>query len=266
MAKIGKTIKENIRENRITFAVYIVLRAFVITSLVISLLRGDLESAFVCVLSLLLFLVPSFLEKSLKIDLPSALEIVILLFIFAAEILGELNAYYVKVPYWDTMLHTVNGFLSAAVGFALIDILNRNEKFKFTLSPLYVAIVAFCFSMTIGVVWEFFEFAMDFFFGFDMQKDTVVNVLRSVTLDPTKTNTVISVDGINEVVINGSELGVGGYLDIGLYDTMADLFVNFIGAAVFSVLGFFYIKTRGRGRIAKNFIPTLQKEEYEKEL
>ena len=151
------------------------------------------------------------------------------------------------------------------IGFALIDILNRNEKFKFTLSPLYVAIVAFCFSMTIGVVWEFFEFAMDYFFGFDMQKDTVVNILRSVTLDPTKTNTVISIDGINEVVINGSELGVGGYLDIGLYDTMADLFVNFVGAVVFSILGFFYIKTRGKGKIAKNFIPTLQKESTKEE-
>lgn len=261
MTKIShiKELKENIKENKVTFAVYIVLRAFVITSLVISLVRGDFESAFVCALSLVLFLVPSFLEKSLKIYLPSVLEIIILLFIFAAEILGELNAYYVKIPFWDTMLHTVNGFLCAAVGFALIDILNRNDKFKFQLSPLYVAIVAFCFSMTIGVLWEFFEFGVDCVLGFDMQKDTVINELRSVSLDTTKTNSVIVVTNINDVFINGNELGVGGYLDIGLYDTMADLLVNFIGAVVFSVLGFFYIKSRGKGRIAKNFIPTLRK-------
>ena len=262
MGKRGyiKELKANIRENKATFAVYIVLRAFVITSLIISLVRGDFESAFVCALSLILFLVPAFLEKNLKIELPSTLEIIVLLFIFAAEILGELNAYYVRVPFWDAMLHTVNGFLCAAVGFALIDILNRNEKFKFQLSPLYVAIVAFCFSMTIGVLWEFFEFGVDNFLGMDMQKDVVINEIRSVSLDPTKTNTVIAVSDINEVLINGEELGVGGYLDIGLYDTMKDLLVNFLGAVIFSIIGFFYIKNRGRGKIAGSFIPKLREE------
>ncbi len=256
-----KELKGNIKENKATFAVYVVLRAFVITSLIISLVRGDFESGFVCALSLVLFLVPAFLEKNLKIELPSVLEIIILLFIFAAEILGEINAYYVRVPFWDTMLHTVNGFLCAAVGFALIDILNRNEKFKFQLSPLYVAIVAFCFSMTIGVLWEFFEFGVDNLLGMDMQKDVVVHHITSVALDPTKTNTTVTVNSINEVVINGEELGLGGYLDIGLYDTMKDLLVNFVGAVIFSIIGFFYIKNRGKGKIAKNFIPKLRKEE-----
>ncbi len=261
-----KDVKSNIKENKATFAVYIVLRAFVITSMVISLVRGDFESAFVCALSLALFLVPAFLERNLKIELPGVLEIIILLFVFAAEILGEINAYYVKVPLWDTMLHTVNGFLCAAVGFALIDILNRNEKFKFELSPLYVAIVAFCFSMTIGVLWEFFEFGVDNVLNMDMQKDVVVNHITSVTLDPLQANNTVTISDINEVVINGEALGVGGYLDIGLYDTMKDLLVNFIGALVFSIIGFFYIKNRGKGKIAKNFIPTLRKKEDADEL
>lgn len=265
MVKKGyiKELKATIKENKATFAVYVVLRAFVITSLIIALARRDFESAFVCGLSLILFLVPAFLEKNLKIELPSVLEIIVLLFIFAAEILGELNAYYVKIPIWDDILHTVNGFLCAAVGFALIDIFNRNEKFKFQLSPLYVAIVAFCFSMTIGVFWEFFEFGVDNFLGMDMQKDVIINEIRSVTLDPTKTNTVVTIDGITEVSLNGTELGLGGYLDIGLYDTMNDLFVNFIGAVIFSIIGFFYIKNRGKGKIARNFIPKLRENKKE---
>lgn len=265
MVKKGyiKELKATIKENKATFAVYVVLRAFVITSLIIALARRDFESAFVCGLSLILFLVPAFLEKNLKIELPSVLEIIVLLFIFAAEILGELNAYYVKIPIWDDILHTVNGFLCAAVGFALIDIFNRNEKFKFQLSPLYVAIVAFCFSMTIGVLWEFFEFGVDNFLGMDMQKDVIINEIRSVTLDPTKTNTVVTIDGITEVSLNGTELGLGGYLDIGLYDTMNDLFVNFIGAVIFSIIGFFYIKNRGKGKIARNFIPKLRENKKE---
>jgi hypothetical protein len=118
-----------------------------------------------------LFLVPAFFQKNFGIELPTTLEIIIMLFIFAAEILGELGAYYVKVPIWDTMLHTANGFLCAAVGFSLVDLLNRNNRFKFHLSPLYLSIVAFCFSMTVGIMWEFFEFSVDRYLLKDMQKD-----------------------------------------------------------------------------------------------
>ena len=180
-----------------------------------------------------------------------------MLFIFAAEILGELKCYFITFHHWDTMLHTTTGFLCAATGFALIDILNRNSRIKFQLSPIYVALVAFCFSMTVGVLWEFFEFGMDRLFQMDMQKDTVVNSITSVMLDPTNSNIPVTIDGITSVQVNGQELGFGGYLDIGLYDTMKDLFVNFIGAVVFSTIGYFYIKHRGHGKLAKAFIPTI---------
>ena len=181
-----------------------------------------------------------------------------LLFIFAAEILGEMGNYYTKVPYWDSILHTVNGFLCAAIGFALSDILNQNEKIKFKMSPLFLAITAFCFSMTIGVMWEFFEFACDAFFGSDMQKDYVIKGFTSTFLgDGTKAPLII--EAINTTSINGVRLEIDGYLDIGLYDTMKDLIVNFIGAAVFSVIGFLYIKNRGKGRVARLFIPKLKK-------
>ena len=180
------------------------------------------------------------------------------MFIFAAEILGEIQAYYIKFPFWDTVLHTINGFLMAAIGFALADILNRSKKISFQLSPAFLAIVAFCFSMTIGVIWEFFECGMDLFFGFDMQKDTIVNSISSVMLDPTGGNTPTAIHNITDVMVNGKSLGLGGYLDIGLLDTMKDLFVNFIGAVVFSVIGYFYVKSRGQGKFAKRFIPRLK--------
>ena len=72
-----------------------------------------------------------------------------------------------------------------------------------------------------------------------MQKDTVIHSIHSVLLDPTRTNKVVTIPNIRDVVINGQSLGVGGYVDIGIIDTMKDLFVNFIGAVVFSVTGFF---------------------------
>ena len=252
-------------KNKTTLIVYLILRALIIFALVRAVLRGDYESVFLCTLSLVLLLMPSILQRKLDITLPGTMEIIILLFIFAAEILGELASFYVRVPNWDTMLHTVNGFLCAAIGFALVDMLNRNERFSFELSPVYLAIVAFCFSMTVGVLWEFFEFAADRFIGLDMQKDTVVKAIGSVALDPSMSNKVIHIKDISDVIIVHSDgssqaLGLGGYLDIGLYDTMKDLFVNFIGAVVFSFIGFFYVKQQGKGKLASSFIPKLNME------
>lgn len=246
-----------IRRQPVVFAVYLILRLIVLATLVSSIIRGEYESAFICLLVLALFILPFFLQQNFGIELPSTLEIIILLFIFAAEILGELECYFITYPHWDSMLHTTTGFLCAATGFALIDILNRNSRIKFQLAPFYVALAAFCFSMTVGVLWEFFEFGMDRLFHMDMQKDTVVQSITSVMLDPTDSNIPVTIDGIHSVAVNGQDLGFDGYLDIGLYDTMADLFVNFIGAVVFSTIGYFYIKRRGKGRLARAFIPTL---------
>ena len=254
-------LKETIHKQPAVFAVYVALRLIVLAELVMSIIRGEYESAFICLLVLALFILPFFIQQNFGIQLPSVLEIIILLFIFAAEILGELECYFINYPNWDSMLHTTTGFLCAATGFALIDILNRNSRIKFQLSPVYVALAAFCFSMTVGVLWEFFEFGMDRVFHLDMQKDTVVQSITSVMLDPTNSNTPITIDGIHSVAVNGTDLGFDGYLDIGLYDTMEDLFVNFIGAVIFSVIGYFYIKHRGKGKLAQAFIPTLSEDE-----
>ena len=257
-----QALKEQVKAKPGLTAVYIILRALVIVAIVAQSFKGNFENVFLCVLTLFLFTLPSFLERTIRIEIPDTLEVIILLFIFAAEILGEIQAYYIQYPYWDTMLHTLNGFLCAAIGFSLLDIINRNEKLKFSLSPVYLAVVAFCFSMTIGVLWEFFEFSMDQLFLLDMQKDTVVHSIGSVMLDPAGGNHPISIKYITDVIVvtaDGAQqsLGLGGYLDIGIIDTMKDLFVNFIGAVVFSTIGFIYVKNRGKGKFAPQFIPTV---------
>lgn len=211
---------------------------------------GNYESTFLCILTLALFLLPAFISRTFKIELPTLLENIVLIFIFAAEVLGELGDYYIKYPLWDTALHTVTGFLAAAVGLSLIDILNRSERIKFNLSPLFVALVSFCFSMTIGVLWEFLEFGADMLLHTDMQKDMVITAISSVALNPEATNTAIKISGITETYVNGQPLGIAGYLDIGLIDTMKDMFVNFIGAVIFSVFGYFYAKYTGKNRSA----------------
>ena len=257
-----RALKAQVKAKPGLTAVYLILRALVIVALVAQVFNRNFENVFLCVLTLFLFTLPSFIERTIRIEIPDTLEVIILLFIFAAEILGEIQAYYVQFPYWDTMLHTLNGFLCAAIGFSLLDIINRNEKLKFSLSPVYLSVVAFCFSMTIGVLWEFFEFSMDQLFLLDMQKDTIVHTIGSVMLDPTGGNTPTAIKHITDVIVvtaDGAQqsLGLGGYLDIGIVDTMQDLFVNFIGAVLFSFIGFFYVKNRGKGKFAPRFIPTV---------
>lgn len=249
------SMKQYIAEHKKLFVVYMLLRISVILVAVAQFFNGNYENFFLCILTLILFTIPSFVEKNYHIDVPDTLEVIILLFIYSAEILGEIRSFYVRFPFWDTMLHTLNGFLAAAIGFSMVDILNRNKKFSFQLSPFFMALVAFCFSMTIGVLWEFFECAMDLFFHMDMQKDTIVTSINSVLLNPEGLNQMIRIDNIQSTVVNGQDLGIQGYLDIGLLDTMKDLFVNFIGAVVFSVISYFYVKTRGEGKFARRFIP-----------
>ena len=250
--------KQDVRKHPLLFTIYVVLRFLVLAVLVLEAVKGDYYNVFLCVLTLVLFMIPTFVEHRLHIDVPNTLEIIILLFIFSAEILGEIQEYYLLFPFWDTMLHTINGFLMAAIGIAMVDILNRSRKFKVRLSPAFVALVAFCFSMTVGVVWEFFEYGMDVFFHTDMQKDTWINTIYPVSLNPEGRNVAQHV-AVDSVVVNGETWP--GYLDIGLHDTMKDLFVNFVGAVIFSVIGALYIMGRGKGWFAKKFIPRLKVDE-----
>mgnify|MGYP006897616013 CR=1 FL=1 len=245
------------RKNRTK--IQMVLTLIVVFSVIRQFFLGNYHNMFLGILTLILFMVPQFLDKKLSVTIPVGLETVILIFIFSAEILGEINAFYVKIPIWDSILHTTNGFLMAAIGFALIDLFNRSEKFSIKMSPYFVAFFAFCFSMTVGVLWEFFEFSMDQFFGLDMQKDWIVTAINSVKLNPIGANVPIHVD-VQSVVINGEQWNLGGYLDIGLIDTMKDLIVNFIGAVVFSVIGILYLKNR-RGKLAASLIPQVRNED-----
>lgn len=250
--------REEIRTHPYLSAVYFILRLVVVIMLLLNLWERDYESAYICVLALVLFFFPAFIERRLRLQIPTVMEVLILLFIFASQILGEMQNYYGQYPYWDTMLHVVNGFVCAAFGFSLVDILTCNRQEKFRLSPFYVTLTAFCFSMTIGVLWEFFEYGMDVFFHTDMQKDTVIHTLTSVTLSADGCPVVLR--EITAVTVNGQALGIDGYLDIGLHDTMMDLAVNFIGAVVLSVPGYFYLRHRGKGysgRLMRRLLPRL---------
>ncbi len=256
---------DNYSKRNIT--IYLVLRALVILTLIRQIFMGNWNNVFLCGLTLIFFVIPAIIEKKLNLALPDALQILILLFIYSAEILGEINEFYILIPHWDTILHTLNGFLCAAVGFSTIDILNQKEFFHATMSPLFVALVAFCFSMTIGVMWEFFEFGADQILRYDMQKDVIIDSISTVKLDPDGKNKAVIINDIEKTIIQSRDengqlketIINGGYLDLGVDDTMQDLIVNFIGAVVFSILGLLYIANRDKYKFAENFIPKMRK-------
>lgn len=259
-----KMIKMAYKETkRSSLAIYLILRFLVVVCMFLQIIRGDLNNALLCLLSLVLLFAPLFIQNKYEITLPDSLEISIYLFIFSAEILGEINNFYGIIPHWDTCLHTINGFLATAVGFSLVDLLNKNSK-DINLSPFYLCLVAFCFSMTIGILWEFFEYGGDKLMKFDMQKDTLITNISSVYLNPDNENKPVVVDNIGKTEIfdkDGKLLYVidGGYLDIGLNDTMKDLFVNFIGALVFSFFAYIGLKNNKRSSVVKNFVPIKEK-------
>ncbi len=256
------------RNKKATATVYFVLRFLVIVTMILQFIEGNYENVFMCALTLVLFLIPIIIERKLNIKLPNTLEIIIFLFIFSAQILGEVQNFYGIFKYWDTILHTINGFLCAAIGFSMIDILNRSSKFHKMLTPAFVALVAFCFSMTVGVLWEFIEYGMDKTFNTDMQKDRILTTISSTLLNEEGKNQEEVIRNIEKTTITGTYNGEesvitidGGFLDIGINDTMKDLIVNFIGAVVFSILGLLYIKNRDEYRFAEEFMPMVKTEE-----
>lgn len=257
-----KNLKRAYKESsKLSFAVYIILRILVLITFIRQLMLREWGYAILCIIALILFLVPVFLEKALKIAIPSMLEIIIMIFIFSGEILGEINNFFINIPHFDTVLHVIAGFVCAGLGFSLVMNLNQNNK-DISLSPLFISIVAFSFSMTLGVMWEFLEYGFDTFLRTDMQKDQFVTSIATVELDETKTNRSILIDNISKTILydkKGKELAIfNGYLDIGIKDTMKDLLVNFAGAICFSVFGYLYNRNESKYKFVNNFFITKQ--------
>jgi len=147
-----------------------------------------------------LLLGPTLLRDRIPVRVPYEFQLVMLVFGFAALFLGEAQQYYVRFWWWDIVLHTASGFLLGIFGFLLVYLLNENRHVDLSMRPRFVALFAFLFAVSMGVVWEIFEFTMDRLFGLNMQKPMLG--------DPS-----------------------------GLTDTMWDLIVDTLGAITIALLG-----------------------------
>ena len=203
---------------------------------------GDYNMTFLSFLTILIYIGIEFLERFGKLEIFWLLKFLVFLFVFSAVILGEVFNFYSLIPIWDNLLHFTFGILSACFGFSMIKSFQKlYDNFKSL--PIVCLVIVVCFSVTIGVIWEFFEYRMDRSFRFDMQKDTLIEDFSSVSFSMNE-NRVLYLDEIlyTEIVFNGGRLKIdNGHLDIGLIDTIFDMKVNMIGALVFGVLCSFYM-------------------------
>ena len=151
------------------------------------------------------------LEHKLKIEIPSNMLILYTIFLYSAIYLGEVKSFYYNVANWDNILHTFSGAMIGALGFSIVALLNKSEDVPMNLSPIFVALFSFCFAVTLGVIWEFYEFTFDGLLGLNMQKFALEN---------------------------GTPL-VGR---AALTDTMVDLFVDAVGALIMSIIGYISLK------------------------
>ena len=204
---MGNANEKIYRSNRISMIITNLVRLALIFIFIRGCVVGDHSQTFLIVLTFFMTYYPSILEKRFGVYLPNRLEIIITLFIFAAQVLGEMNGFYDKIPWWDTMLHATSGVILGIAGFLLVYLLNEKGDANVKLSPIFVVIVAFCFAITMGVFWEFFEFGADRILGFNMQKFR----------------------------LPGQD---------GLVDTMEDLIVDAIGAIIACIFGWRYMKKR----------------------
>lgn len=188
-------------------------------------LLGQYDRMALALATALLVLVPEGIQRLFRCRISRGVYLTAVLYALG-PMLGHCNNFYYLIPRWDKLLHTLGGVMFVFLGAFLFDLLGGDPEDR-TVRCLF----ALLFSIAVAVLWEFFEFAMDFLIGMDMQSDTVIHTIRSHLLDP-EMGAVGTVRDIREVTLGGAPLGLGGYLDIGLIDTMADMLLETLGAAV----------------------------------
>jgi hypothetical protein len=177
------------------------------------------------ILGLIIMQVPSFLEYKFKVKVTLNMQLLFDLFLYCAIYLGEVKRFYYLIPYWDKILHLISGFVLVAIGFSLLVSLNRMNSLPINFNPLCIAIFSFCFAVTLGVIWEIYEFSCDGLLNLNMQKFALENG-----------NNLIGRDALT--------------------DTMIDLIMDCIGAGILSLIGYISLKYN-KGWIDKTFLVEL---------
>ena len=220
------------RISPLRWATFLLLEAFVLFTALWQILEGDPTNLLLCFTTLFLVAVPFVFPRFLPIQMDFPIFLFLECYAIGA-LLGDCWHLYYQTVWWDKLLHFSGGVVFALFGLWLLQAIWKQPP------PLLASVLfAFCFSVTLAVLWEFLEFGSDRIFGTDMQRDTWLSALSSYALGE-ETGRVAGIENITEVTVNGQLLGEGGYLDIGLVDSMMDMLVETVGALAVSLYALF---------------------------
>lgn len=214
-----------LEDDRSVNLLFVMLEGLLMLTVIISAIRGKMNFVGLSVSSMFLLLLPTAVEQIFSIRIKSTMKKAIYIYIVAGPVGGNIYHLYYTIPFWDKLLHLFCGILFAMLGYSLPDLAEPDHSHRTALRWLS----GICGAMCIGALWEIFEFSCDRLFGLDLQNDCVITDFSSYLLGD-KMGERGTINDITSVVVNGKELGVGGYIDIGLFDTMMDLVMCLIGA------------------------------------
>ncbi len=218
-----KIKKKNVGNKILYYLLQVLTLMTAIASLVMYIVKREglettVNQIFMCVMALICINIPAFLEKKFKFYIPNYISIILYVFIFAHYVLGEVLRVYDHSMVFDKILHTTSGVIMSFIGFSFIFMLNKINPEKMKLSPFFIVLFTFCFTMTTEYVWELFEYSADRLFDLNMQRWQ---------------------DGITETLADGSVISSVPY-GSGLKDTMGDMTVNILGClgvCVYALIG-----------------------------
>lgn len=248
--KIGSAIDV---QSIILFAAEGFLVVTAILSLGVFPKEDRLNNIVICVFISALLVMPWVFERCFGVEMPTMLKVFLILLMIGGPVLGKIYKFYYRINHWDKLLHTSSGFLFAIIGSLLPQLMDKkNKEHSLALTVTY----AFFFTLSVAVIWEFFEYAMDRFFNMDMQQDTWVPSVNSYLLG-TEKGVIGRIPEISSVVVNGQEIAVNGYLDIGLIDTMNDMLVCTMGGIIYCIFSVLYAHRIKAVAWFKNLMPTV---------
>lgn len=230
-------MKKALRKSHEPLPVLIILFSFQLfsfMSIFYSIHLKNIEFIIISIATIFILWAPWLVQKWMHIEFTPAMKILILLLALSCALLGHVWKVYYSIQLWDKILHCYFGFLFAAFGYIIPQMADRKNGKN---APRGLCILSALMAvLTVSVIWEFIEFGCDTIFHMDMQNDYVVHRITSYNLGDIRKGEQKAIENITSVVVNGKDLGLGGYLDIGLYDTMYDMLAAAIGAAVFCLL------------------------------
>lgn len=169
--------------DRVELAIAVILQLAILLLTVMAFIDRLWLTAFSGAVVFLLSFAPAILERQLRVRMPIELTLFTCVFLFASFALGEVRNFYDRIWWWDLLLHGSSALVIGIIGFLVVYVFYMTHRIR--VAPVYVAVITFGFAITVGTLWEIFEFLMDWFFGLNMQRSGLLDTMTDLMVNAT---------------------------------------------------------------------------------